>query len=180
MGKRSNFPRVPQDRYNTPLSGVEPLLKHFSLRTRFYEPCAGENDLIAHLEAAGHVCVGSSDIELDARTTRYTIPDGAVFITNPPWSRPILHAIIENLSDQAPTWLLVDTAWIFTQQAIPYLPRLQAIAAVRRLKWIPGTPDQAKDDCCWLLVDRPRSDGEGPRFHGRIDTRARSTRRRAA
>ena len=39
MGKRSDFPRIPQDRYNTPLRAVLPLLERLAPSTQFYEPC---------------------------------------------------------------------------------------------------------------------------------------------
>ena len=74
MGKRSAFPRRERDNYPTPLSAVLPLLECLPPYTKFYEPCRGENDLVGHLTAAGHVLVGSSDEELDARTTQYRIP----------------------------------------------------------------------------------------------------------
>ena len=98
MGKRSSFPRRERDCYPTPLSAVLPLLECLPPHTKFYEPCRGENDLVGHLTAAGHVLVGSSDEELDARTTQYRIPEDLVFVTNPPWDRPTLHAILVNLS----------------------------------------------------------------------------------
>jgi hypothetical protein len=37
------------------------------------------------------------------------------FVTDPPWSRPVLHEIIVNLSNQAPAWLLLDGDWGHTQ-----------------------------------------------------------------
>jgi len=80
---------------------------------------------------------------------------GEIFITNPPWSRDVLHDIIVNLSNQAPSWLLIDSDWMHTQQSIPYLPRLRKIVSVGRVRWIPGSPYDGKDNCCWYLFDRP-------------------------
>jgi hypothetical protein len=88
--------------------------------------------LIEHLTSAGHILVSARDLPTDARSARYDIPPGAVIITNPPWSRPVLHEIIVNLSDQAPTWLLIDADWVHTQQAIPHLPRLRMIVGRAR------------------------------------------------
>src|SRR5262245_29138263 len=108
MGKRSAFPRVPRDLYPTPIEAVRPLLPHLKPRERFCEPCAGKGDLIRHLETAGHECVGAFDIVRrfggrvligDARTLRVRARISA-YITNPPWDRDVMHAIIDNLSAQ--------------------------------------------------------------------------------
>jgi hypothetical protein len=169
MGKRSDFPRFPQDKYNTPEPAAGPLLPHLAPETRFIEPCCGEGYLIGHLKCAGHVLVGAFDLPHDARAKRYAgIEDGIVFVTNPPWRRDILHPIIVNLSDQAATWLLIDADWVHTRQSIPYLPRLRTIVSVGRVKWIPDSPFTGKDNCAWHLFDRPQPDGQAPvRFVGR-------------
>ena len=72
---------------------------------------------------------------------------GAVFITNPPWSRAVLHDLIEHLSDQAPTWLLFDADWVHTRQSVPYLNRLRRIVSVGRLKWIEGLELHRQGQC---------------------------------
>lgn len=140
MGKRSEFPRIPSDAYSTPGKAVAPLLGYLSPRTQFIEPCVGAGHLVGHLEAAGHVCVGAYDLPIDARTSRYAeVERGVVFITNPPWLPSILHPIIVNLADQASAWLLIYSDWLFTRQAIPFLPRLNAVIAIGRVTWMPGT-----------------------------------------
>lgn len=159
MGKRSNFDRVPRDFYPTPVEAVGPLLAHLSPATRFAEPCAGDGMLIDHLTAAGHVCVQASDIEPRrqdiAEGTLLDIEETAAefFITNPPWSRFILHAAIEHLSSIKPTWLLFDADWMHTRQSAPYLPLLRKVVSVGRVKWIPDSPFTGKDNCCWYLFD---------------------------
>jgi hypothetical protein len=155
MGKRSEFPRLLQDAYQTPTEAVAPLLPHLSPCTRFIEPCCGEGRLIRHLQAAGHLLVDSFDLPNDARKTRYQIPEDAIFITNPPWRREVLHPIIVNLSDQAPTWLLIDADWSHTKQASPYLTRLRMIVSIGRVRWIEGSPYDGKDNCAWHLFERP-------------------------
>ena len=170
MGKRSNFERVPRDFYPTPYEAVIPLLAHLTPGTKFVEPCAGDGRLVDHLTVAGHRCLQASDIEprredirtADALEIRWT-PDA--YITNPPWSREILHALIYHLSAQAPTWLLFDADWMHTKQAIPYLPQLHKIVSVGRVKWIPDSKMTGKDNCCWYLFDDQEV---GPcRFYGR-------------
>ena len=177
MGKRSTFSRLPRDAYSTPAEAVAPLLPYLEPGARFFEPCAGEGRLIEHLVNAGHICVGRCDLPIDARTWRYlSIESGVIFITNPPWSRPALHDIIVNLSNQAPAWLLIDAGWAHTRQSIPYLPRLRKIVSVGRLKWIKDSPFTGKDDCAWHLFDLPQSDEPAiTHFVGRTDAMRRAT-----
>jgi hypothetical protein len=161
MGKRSNYERVPRDFYPTPYDAVRPLLPHLAERTSFAEPCAGDGRLIAHLTAAGHICDWASDIEpradgiirCDARKVAPVVATDAA-ITNPPWERETLHAIIASWSAQMPTWLLFDADWMHTKQAAPYLPWLRKIVSVGRVKWIPDSPFTGKDNCCWYLFDQ--------------------------
>ena len=75
------------------------------------------------------------------------------FITNPPWSRDILHPMIMHLSAIRPTWLLFDADWMHTKQAAPYLPYCKKIVSVGRVKWIPKSPHSGMDNCAWYLFD---------------------------
>jgi hypothetical protein len=61
MGKRSDFERIPQDRYDTPPKAVEPLLPHLE-HQRFVEPCVGNGFLVGHLKRAGYILVGAYDL----------------------------------------------------------------------------------------------------------------------
>ncbi len=161
MGKRSDFERVPRDFYPSPIEAVRPLLPHLEAETRFVEPCAGDGRLIDHLEAAGHDCIDAWDIEprredievVDA-TVGCILADAFYFITNPPWDRKVLHPLIENLSRQAPTWLLFDADWMHTKQSAPFMPMLRKIVSVGRVKWIEDSPFTGKDNCCWYLFDQ--------------------------
>src|SRR6476646_8645680 len=62
MGKRSNFERREADFYPTPLDAVVPLIPYLSSVKSFAEPCAGNGDLVRHLESFGLACVYSGDI----------------------------------------------------------------------------------------------------------------------
>ena len=116
--------------------------------------------------------VGAYDLPDDARVKRYDVDGVDAFITNSPWRRDILHPIIVNLSDQAPTWLLIDAGWVHTRQSEPYLVRLRAIVSVGRVKWIKDSPFTGKDDCAWHLFDLPRPDERAvTHFIGRTDMR---------
>lgn len=156
MGKRSDFPRNPRDFYPTPIEAVRPLLPFLPYRGSFAEPCAGDGRLVSYIEGftglngdwvtdihpmADHVRKG------DATTDKIVGCD--VAITNPPWSRHILHPIIDNLSSQMPTWLLFDADWAHTKQAVPYLNFCSHIVAVGRVKWIEGSKNTGKDNACW-------------------------------
>ena len=183
MGKRSNFERKPRDFYPTPYEAVVPLIPHLEPGTDFHEPCAGNGQLTCLLESyAGQMCMGESDIcpqpdddgiryeeiyEIDAlKLEECGIGHEAdIFITNPPWSRDILHPLITHLSDIAPTWLLFDADWMHTKQSAEFMPRLRKIVSVGRVKWIPDSKMTGKDNCCWYLFDKPSS--EPTIFYGR-------------
>jgi hypothetical protein len=157
MGKRSAYPRHARDFYKTPIEAVAPLLPHLSART-FAEPCCGDGALVRHLQSHGLQCSLASDIkprgygqQQDALSIAF-VPQQ--FMTNPPWSREILHGLIEHLSDLAPTWLLFDADWMHTKQAVPHLKRCSKIVSVGRVKWIAGTAMTGKDNVAWYLFDR--------------------------
>lgn len=160
MGKRSDFARVPRDFYPTPVEAVRPLLRHIRQGVLFSEPCAGDGALIRHLIGAA-TCQDCMDIE--PRDPRIRQGDALVddlgrpemFITNPPWSRAVLHPLIVRLSDIAPAWLLFDADWVHTRQAAPFASRLRKVVSVGRVKWIPDSPFTGKDNCAWHLFDKP-------------------------
>lgn len=171
MGKRSTFERKPRDYYPTPKAAVMPLLPWLAPQTRFCEPCAGDGRLIWHLEDAGHTCAAAWDIEpraarVDRQDARQRlIGNIACFITNPPWDRPILHAIIANLASQHTTWLLIDADWLHTKQANGYWQRCALVVSIGRIKWIEGSKHTGKDNCCWYRFE-PGHVG-GPHLIGR-------------
>ena len=173
MGKRSDFPRRERDFYPTPKAAVAPLLKHLPPTSSFAELCAGDGALRDHLEDAGHYCFFACDIhpkalgihEADA-TTDIEAVDIAYcdfIITNPPWSRPILHRMIPLFASWKPTWLLFDADWVHTKQSRPFLPYLHKIVSVGRVKWIENSKHTGKDNVCWYLFDSCR--WQPPEFH---------------
>lgn len=166
MGKRSDFKRVERDLYDTPAAAVQPLLPWLKPHTPFIEPCYGNGALRRSLEAAGHRFVGGFDLPIDAREHQYGVALGELFITNPPsWGRPReLHPLIENLSNQAPTWLLMSADWLFNKSSGPMIWRLRQIVAVGRVKWIADSRYTGKDNAAWLLFD---AHATGFRFVGR-------------
>jgi hypothetical protein len=164
MGKRSNFARIPRDFYPTPLAAVLPLIPHLQGLHTFAEPCCGDGALVRHLESYGLRCVYQGDIATgqDALAiTDYGKVDS--IITNPPYTRPLMHALIRHFQVIAPTWLLVEQDWCATKQAVPYLGSCSDIVAIGRVRWFQGTTTSGYENFAWCRFDARHS--AGPVFH---------------
>ena len=122
--------------------------------------------LAEQLIKAGFVCVLGSDIEggIDALTLPNFNKADAI-ITNPPWTRAMLHPMILHFQRHAPTWLLFDADWAFNKAASPYLDQCSDIVAVGRIRWIEGTTQTGKDNVAWYRFHDRHSGG--PKFTGR-------------
>lgn len=172
MGKRSDFERNPRDFYPTPYEAVIPLLPHLWPSTHFIEPCAGDGRLVGHLEKHGHKCVWASDIEPQAPGINQgdcllfggNLPEGEAIITNPPWERSVLHKMIDSFRMKCPTFLLFDSDWAFTSQAVPYLKFCSKIITVGRVSWMEnGT--SGMDNVCWYAFEACEVKTE---FYGKV------------
>jgi hypothetical protein len=86
-------------------------------------------------------------------------------ITNPPYTRPLMHALIAHFARVLPTWLLLDMDWASTQQSAPFMPSCSDIVPVGRVRWIAGTDSDGFDNSAWYRFDSRHS--AGPVFHGR-------------
>jgi hypothetical protein len=169
MGKRSDFTRRKADAYQTiDPKAVRILLPHLKQRRirTFAEPCIGQGHLAQQLVEAGLVCVLGSDIEggIDALTLPNFNKADAI-ITNPPWTRRLLHPLILHFQKHAPTWLLFDADWAHNKRSYPYLLQCTDIVSVGRLRWIEGTTQTGKDNAAWYRFDTHHNGG--PKFHGR-------------
>lgn len=165
MGKRSNFKRKPRDYYPTPIEAVAPLIDHLPLTFDYIEPCAGDYRLAEHIGVLtnGHgKCLYACDIEpKDPRVFHNNALELDVggrgitdfIITNPPWDREFLHPFIVKAMDTAPTWLLFDADWMHTKQSAILMTYCKKIVSVGRVKWIEGSKNTGKDNCCWYLFD---------------------------
>ncbi len=188
MGKRSDFKRRKNDAYFTPYEPVEFLVPFLPKEQFTYvEPCAGDGRLTEHLQRATDdraICIGAYDINPKAHFVQYgdTCQDGIqqairsthvfnhkpnFYITNPPWTRKLLHEYIKIYSKRAPTWLLFDASWAHTQQAVPYLKLCTDIVSVGRVRWIADSDSKGYDDAAWYKFDLSRKH-EGVMFH-RLD-----------
>lgn len=164
MGKRSDFEKMDRSLYRTPAEAM-PFLAPFLPKTfTFCEPCAADGPLTRHLEKMGGTPLAQFDIHplapgirrMDARRLLSHHLNGAEFIiTNPPWDRPLLHPMIRRFSMLAPSWVLFDADWAFTDQGAQFMDAargrnvIRKIVAVGRLIWIPGTTDTGKDNVAW-------------------------------
>lgn len=178
MTKRAKgkYRRISKDLYQTPQVAVEGLLPFLAPGTVFREPCAASGLLVDHLTAAGHFCDLASDIKplradvVKGNAIKAVLGPGQVWITNPPWTRTLLHRLIVYLSNQGPTWLLFDADWAHTAQALEFKPRLRKVVAIGRVRWIfPGSKTPGFDNAAWYLFTTPSSaptefygKGEGP------------------
>jgi hypothetical protein len=157
MGKRSDFERIDNDLYPTPLKGVLPLLpllKAEGFRT-FAEPCGEPNSILVQtLESHGFKCVYAGDKRTGQDAlARTNYNDCERIITNPPHKREWLHPLIEHLASVAPSWLLIDSDWWHTRQSAPFSHLCTTIVPVGRLKWVEGTDNTGKDNFCWYRFD---------------------------
>jgi hypothetical protein len=185
VGKRSEFERIPKDKYMTfDRNPVRILQPHLPPGLLYAEPCAGNGDLIESMKWHGHECVYACDIkpgrkwiekrdarELNGRWRRGT--QAQMFVTNLPWSRDIMHELIDHLSSLLPLWCLGAADWAHTRQAARYLDRCQHIVSAGRVRWIPNTTDVGVDNTSWYLFDRRHTGG--PRFTGLVDGKAVTT-----
>jgi hypothetical protein len=147
MGKRSSFERLPRDFYPTPFKAVPPLIPYLRGVRTFAEPCCGDGALVNHLEAHGLRCVYQGDIADGRDALAITdYGDADTIITNPPYTRPLMHALIEHFSRILPTWLLLESDWAYTKQAGPFMPCCSDIVSVGRLRWIAGTTMSSKEN----------------------------------
>jgi hypothetical protein len=169
MGKRSNFERVEKDFYRTiDPRAVKALEPHLGYVDWYAEPCLGNGDLVSSLSSYGYSCGYSSDIQngVDALSlTSMDLDSADCIITNPPWTRSILHPMIMHFISISPyCWLLFDADWAHTKQSAPYMKYCSDIVSVGRLIWMEGTKTSGKDNCAWYRFSK---DAKQTVFHGR-------------
>lgn len=179
MGKYSEFERVAQDFYPTPMAATKPLFSHMldpETPTEFIEPFAGDGKLINNIETltkGRYRCIMASDIEpRDPELDKYIVrmdykeaipridelckeDNRRVIISNPPWinisaSGYQLNDIIIRLSDITTTYLLLDGNYAFNLKSMPCMERCEAILPIGRVKWIEDSPYSGKENVAWF------------------------------
>lgn len=174
LGKRSDFERHDRDFYATPLGPVlklAPFVAYQGRPFRYVEPCAGEGDLIRHLDAIGGKCTWRSDLPVDARTIDEFWCTGADWIiTNPPWPRPgnasLTLEIIMRCMKLRPTWVLLSADFAHNAYFGDIEIHCRRIVSVGRVKWIAGTDTAGKDNAAWYQFSQWHT--VGPRYHNMI------------
>jgi len=121
-------------------------------------------------------CVYAGDIRSgqDALALDYYGAADAI-ITNPPYTRELMHRLIEHFQRIAPTWLLLEADWASTRQAAPFMASCSDIVAIGRVKWIEGSKHTGKDNHAWYRFDIRHKNG--PFFHARDQSAVISSRR---
>ena len=165
MGKRSTFERKDRDFYAT----VDPLavqvIAPYVNGTKFIEPCGGNGLLLHQLEDYNAICVGAYDIEpghprvinlncLDI--TEEMSVDADVFITNPPFSWPMLQPILEKLPMIKPTWLLLPADNMHNKRMGPFMENCEMVLSVGRLYWMDNKVKGVDNYCWYLFTDSPK------------------------
>ena len=146
MSKRSNFERREAGFYPMPRAPVLPLVPYLGGIETFAEPCAGDGNLVGPLVEFGLRCAYSGDSRSgqDALAhDHYGAVD--VIITNPPWSRNLMHRLIAHFQSIRPTWLLLDADWAHTAAPFCPMPRTSWPSAGSKGLRAPSTP--AKENC---------------------------------
>ena len=185
MGKRSSsFERREADFYPTPFKAVPPLIPYLrrdGINT-FAEVCAGDGDLIRHLESFGLKCVHSGDIRTgqDALAIKRYVGNPDAGITNPPFIYPedpartarLLRDLIQRFLDLGlPFYLLLPHDWSANKGSASFLRRCTDIIAIGRIKWIPNSEHSGGyENSTWVRFD-PNYQGD-PAFHNDRGVRA--------
>jgi hypothetical protein len=186
MGKRSDYPRREADFYPTPCAAVAPLIPYLRGIRTFAEPCAGDGDLVRHLEAHGLRCVYAGDIRTgqDAlAVSSYGAADA--IITNPPFKYPedpkhstrLLFDLIRHfLGRGVQFWLLLPHDWSANKGSTSCLRHCSDIVPIGRVKWIADSAfSGGYENSCWYRFDARHTNGPVFRSRGEMI----SARRRA-
>jgi hypothetical protein len=160
MSKRAEdaYERKEHDAYFTPPKAIYPLVVHLRREHvySFAEPCAGDGAMVVALEQAGFTCGYAGDIQTgqDAFSlNQHNVASCDCIITNPPYDRKIMHPLIDIFRRLKPTWLLLESDWLFTIQSTPFMLHCSDVVPIGRVRWIPGSDSDGFDNYAWCRFD---------------------------
>ena len=112
------------------------------------------------LKSFGLRCTYAGDITTGQDALACDSFGGVPIITNPPWRRDQLHALIPHFMRCAPfCWLLFDANWAHTRQSRDLIQHCSRILPIGRVRWIPGSPYTGKDDASWYRFEQAHKAG---------------------
>lgn len=180
MAKRSDFKRIGKDLYRTfDERAVNALLPHISNIRTFSDPFCGHGDLVVQLQDRhGLMCRQKSDVDpmgdlsfgiaCDRKEYQNVNSNDLIncdaIISNPPWTRSIMHDAIDHFRQLKQTWFLFDADWCHTAQSARLMRYCSDVVSIGRLRWIKETTMDGKDNCAWYRFTR---DEVNTTFHGR-------------
>ena len=141
MTKFNKYEPQPRDFFRSTDPNTVPPLVSFIKGSTYAEPCAGATDLVKMLKPYA-TCNWASDIEpqhcdviqKDALSlTEEDVRGCDYFITNSPFSWPMLQPLLDHLPTIKPTWLLLPADFMHNRQSKPYMKRCEYIVSVGRL-----------------------------------------------
>lgn len=87
---------------------------------------------------------------MDAREINlYQLNYAEVVITNPPYSKWMLHPIIDNLVQIAPTWMLLSSDFMHRRASAPYMKRCEKVVSAGQIRWFGDSTGRYTS--CWYL-----------------------------
>src|SRR5206468_2302371 len=98
------------DDYQTPSYLLEPLLPHVPIDWCIWEPCAGEGNLVGHLDRKGYDYISTDIVRGDQYDFLTMEPwfDFDCVVTNPPYSNGMINAFLQRCHNlQKPYALLI-------------------------------------------------------------------------
>jgi len=86
-----------------------------------------------------------------------------MFITNPPWSWPVLSKLINHLSELKPTWLLLNADLMHNKRMGQYMEKCTKVVSIGRVSWMQNGK-KGFENCTWNLFEK---DAVETVFYGR-------------
>jgi len=79
-----------------------------------------------------------------------------VFITNPPFSWPMLQPILDHLPTLLPTWLLLPADNLHNKRMGKYMAKCDLVVSVGRLYWMDNKIKGVDNYCWYRFTDIPQ------------------------